>query len=567
MNVRKSSLVVALGGLAAACVGLGSWVSVAAAAPETPVALPASAITGDSALLHGELSPGGAGEAGEYVFFYAPSAESCGPEGLTPEPFGVALGNPKEAVQAQASNLEPGVTYSVCLVQFAAGEAESSPIMFKTLDVSAPYLFPGSTVATGVSPFAATLQATVNPEKEATSYSFEIATNEALTENARTIAGAEPLPAVFGGQTASVPSGALTPETTYYFQVTATNGTGTIKGPIEHFATLAKAAPEVLGETVSEVNSLEPKFAARINPKYEETRYEYELATNEAFTENVRAIAGGTLPAGSGEVAVGPVGLTGLQPGAAYYYRVIATNATGTTDGDGEVHSFVAKGVPVATTDPAGAVTRTTVTIAGSVIVQGLPSTYHFAYIPLAAYEAAVARGLTDPFAVGLGGRETYDTKLAYLQAGHELSFEDYAPHPVALRLEELAPETTYAYALVAHNELGTTTGAPQTFTTQAKAPPLAVTGATTPPSATPDLSAIFPAPPAIAPISHATIAELDAREAKEGKATNPGKKKTKKKRKSKKKLRSKRQKRGSQGQSSTVERPSRSRVERGSGR
>ncbi len=519
-----------------------------AAAPETPVTVKATEVTGDSAVLRGELNPGKAGEPGEkYEFLYSLSASECHIPGETehlPETPVEALGAKEEAVSIEAGDLRPGTTYSFCVLAEQGGEGAQSPSLSFTTPTGplAPFVLKSGTVVEGVTPFAAKLAAKINPEQETTKYSFTLATNEALTQNVKTISGSEELPAEFSNDEASVITGnALTPSTKYYFRVSATNKTGTTLGTVASFTTAAVAVPEVVGESVSALSSAEPQLEAKINPKYEETTYRFEYATNRALTENLVVVPGAPpaadLPGVDEEVLAGPVGITDLRPGP-YFYRVVAENPTSKEKSEpayGPTEEFLALGDPVVTTNPVGVTARATANVSGTVTPQGLPSTYHFAYIPFAAYEAAVAKGLADPFAVSLGGRDTYETGLTFLNFfGHEASFEDYEAHPVELRLEELEAETTYVYALVAHNELGTTTGAPQTFTTQAKAPPVAVPAVAVQPSPTPDLSAIFPAPPVIAPIAHGTIGELDAREAREGKAVNPGKKKSKGKKRDK---------------------------------
>ncbi len=598
-----------------------------AAAQETPVTLSATAVTGNSAVLHGELNPGKAGEPGEYRFFYKSSTEACRPEAFSiPEPPGQALGNAKEAEEIEATNLEPNQTYEFCLTE--SGEnfpfLEGPSVAFKTLATSKPYVYEGTTNATEVGVFSATLNAKVNPEYQQTTYAFQFATNEAFTENVQTVDGADPLPPqeYFTQQIpASVSIGnLLEPGTTYYFRILATNATGTTQGPIELLTTQPPADPAVISESVSSQNSFEPKLEAHINPNYEPTSYYFEYATSETEVQEGKGVVvkgappAPELPAVFNEepgLLAGPVPITGLQPGTTYYYRVVANDKTSEEEGfpaNGFVQSFQADGAPALTTNPTGEPTRTTASASGTVTPQGLPTTYHIDYVPLTEYHPGATEcpaGVACAFAAG---KETYDTKLTFLNfQNREISFEDYEAHPVELTLKELEPETTYIYALVAHNELGTTLGAPQTFTTRAKTPPLAVTGAasavsqssatvtgyvdtrglqtnielelgTTPGAGmsspatvvpgtqagtseevqatfagdllpgttyyyrviasnrdgsqggavlsftTPGLPAVLSAPIVIPPISHGTIGELNAREAKEGKASNPGK-------------------------------------------
>ncbi len=519
-----------------------------AVAPETPLTQPATSVTATTAVLHGELNPHAPGVAGEYQFYYRASTEACRPGAeSSPEPPGTALGNEKEAVQVEVTGLHPYQTYEFCLI--ADPESlfiEGPSVSFKTL-ASKPSIFPETTKATAVTPFAATLGAEVNPNNEQTTYSIEYAQNELLT-GAKVLPGTSPLEAEYGERNASVGTGnVLTPETTYYFRVTATNAAGTVEGPIEHFTTAKAEAPIVISENAT--NAAEPKLEAKINPQYEETKYKFEYSTEESggmLTGAIHTVAGAaTLPGVNEEVAAGPVAVTGLAPGR-YFYRAVAENSTSEAKGEivaGAVAPFEVLAGPAVTTVAAGEPTSTTVAVSGTVTAQGLPSTYHFAYIPLAAYEAARAEGAANPFAA-TAGRETYDTKLANER---EESFIDYAAHPVGLVLEELAPGTTYVYTLVASNELGTQAGSPQTFTTAPAPPPPA------PPAPEPAPAPFVPAlaPAAIlAPLPHSSIAELDAREAKEGKAVNPGKKRGKghKKKKSKRRRRGTRAKKRKQG-------------------
>ncbi len=291
--MRTSRMIVT--GFAACCVlGSGLLFSSAfalAVTPETPVAKPATAITTTTAILHGELNPNKPGEPSEWLFLYTPSSTAECEGTLLPEPFGVALGHEKEAVEVEATSLQPNQTYSFCLGELGEEFVRSSTLMFKTLPAD-PSLFGGSTKASAVTPFAATLEAQVYPNNQETTYSFEYATNEALT-GAETIPGAGPLPAEFGPLTADVSTGGvLASGTTYFFRVIATNATGTTEGPVEHFTTLTPQRPIVASESSSAITPTDATLEAKINPNYQETTYAFEYATNEGLTENVKIVAG-----------------------------------------------------------------------------------------------------------------------------------------------------------------------------------------------------------------------------------------------------------------------------------
>ena len=82
--------------------------------------------------------------------------------------------------------------------------------------------------------------------------------------------------------------------------------------------------------------------------------------------------------------------MTGLEVGQTYYYRVLATNGTGTTT-DPTIEHFTTQGKPIATTGEAQNMTQTTATFSGTVDPVGAETTYYFAYIDQAGYEKALA--------------------------------------------------------------------------------------------------------------------------------------------------------------------------------
>jgi hypothetical protein len=442
--------------------------SVASASVPNTKATPPSEVTARRATLNGVLEPSKNGEPAEYQFLYAPSASQCNspePE-RAPESPATSGGNENEAVHAEAF-LHPDQVYTYCLTAKREGEtSQSAPQTFKT-PPSAPRVEP-ETVARSVTPFSATLEAVVNPNNQETTYSFTYATNEALTEHATTIPGKTPLPAVYEFFSPSVETGGvLTPSTIYYFQLTATNATGTSQSSVEHFQTAAAEAPSVIAETLSALHTSEPKLSATINPNFQQTTYRFEYATDEALSENLVVIAGAppapALPGISAERQTVPVGLPGLLPGPTYFYRVVATNASGTTLGP--VQSFQALAPPAVTTGIAQSLGRTTANVSGTVTPNGLPTLYHFAYVSDSAYKSALAEGAADPYATG---RVTQSVSV---------TATGYEAQPAAAMLEGLTAGTTYHYVLVAQNELDSTIGADATVTTAPAMAPLATTG------------------------------------------------------------------------------------------
>jgi len=251
---------------------------------------------------------------------------------------------------------------------------------------------------------------------------------------------------------------------------------------------------------VSGVSDTGATLEAQINPNNEKTSYAFEYATNAALT-GATTIPGATELEGIGN-KLASVTLTGLTTGETYYYRVVAENQTSKADGhpvDGETNHFTTLGAPHVTTGEAQHVTSLSAELAGTVNPAGLPTSYHFAYVEAAGYEP----GAANPYA---SGTTTPESTVAP---------NEFVAHAIVDLAGGLKASTTYDYALIASNaQGGPVVGANQTFTTAATPEPPVAPAApyseATPPAATPP--AAFPL------LSHSSITELDAKEAKEDK-------------------------------------------------
>jgi hypothetical protein len=454
-----------------ATLALATFASPALAAPETPETGKASAVTATTATLEGGvLNPNAPGEEGESEYRYRASETECEGESSTPPEH--AVGNEKEAVPPVGlTNLQPNAHYTFCLIEHNnAGEFSfpSTPASFKT-EALAPEVDSESTSA--VTPFEATLSAQVNPNNEETTYSFEYsteATGETLEGSITTLNGGSALPPEFGERTAEAHTGnALAPATTYFYRVVATNLTGTTTGKVEQFTTLTLEKPIIGSESVSGLTSTDATLNAQVNPNYQETTYSFEYsteATGETLEGSITAVNGATsLPAEFAELPASK-STEALQPRTTYFYRVVATNSPGGT-ANGPVQSFTTPGTPIATTSAAQSVTRTTAALSGTVNPGGEPATFHFAYATAASYQPGApnpyVKGATTPERASVGS--------------------DFTAHPAGpSTIGELQPGTTYHYALVATNPVGTVIGPDMQFTTAPPAPPLASTGEAT---------------------------------------------------------------------------------------
>jgi hypothetical protein len=108
------------------------------------------------------------------------------------------------------------------------------------------------------------------------------------------------------------------------------------------FAPLRKAAPSVLSESVTNVGQSSATLSAEINPRSSETTYSFQYIPASVYESNDPAepFAGaGSAPVNVALLPQSRLALatvSGLAAGTEFRYRVVATNATGTTSGPAE---------------------------------------------------------------------------------------------------------------------------------------------------------------------------------------------------------------------------------------
>jgi len=93
----------------------------------------------------------------------------------------------------------------------------------------------------------------------------------------------------------------------------------------------AQPTPTAITEAASAVKSTEATLNGTVNPESLETKYYFEYGLTKSYgTKTAEASAG----SGTSNIKESKT-ITGLEAGKAYYFRIVATNATGTTDGEG----------------------------------------------------------------------------------------------------------------------------------------------------------------------------------------------------------------------------------------
>ncbi len=177
--------------------------------------------------------------------------------------------------------------------------------------------------ATAITPTSATVNGTVNPEGQSTTYYFEYGTTTSY--------GSKTSPADAGSGTADVKVSSsiesLTPNTTYHYRVVAANASGTTLGADVSFKTPKPPVPVVGGVHATNITQTSATVRGTVNPEGQATSYVFDYGTSTAYGAQTP-----TASAGSGTIAtvVSPT-IGGLAPNTTYHYRLAATSANGTT--------------------------------------------------------------------------------------------------------------------------------------------------------------------------------------------------------------------------------------------
>jgi hypothetical protein len=417
-------------------------VPVLAAAPEAPETKPVTGLSASTAVLHGVLNPHAVGKAG-WFFGYGTGLGCVGASstGLEPEVEGEGL-----VEQFEVTGLEPDKSYVACLIASnGEGETPGPEVGFKTLAV--PPSVEGESVS-AVNSTHATLDASVNPNNQETTYSFEYATNEALT-GATVVDGTEPLAAQYSpGLAVSVPTGVLAAGTTYFYRVVAENATPPAsEGTVQSFTTV----PTPNTDPVSEIKSRTAVFNGHLLLNQVETSFSFAYNTTGECTGGQSTMIA---TAGTGATST-PVAseATELVPNTTYTVCMITTNAFGSETGT-PVTFKTPVAAPTITGESTTEVTGTSAKLTAEVNPGGEESTYHFEYD-------------TTPYTTpAQHGTRTPNTPLLA---------SDNSLHPVTASITGLTAGTVYHYRLVAENAAGTEDGPDTTFTTQTLGGPLAL--------------------------------------------------------------------------------------------
>jgi len=200
---------------------------------------PATSVTASGATLNGSVNPNGS--ATSYAFQWGPTSGYGHETPLT----SAGAGTTAVTVSAPVSGVASGTTYHFRIIAInSGGTAVGSDQTFTTTGTApAPSTPPSATTgsASGVSQTSATVNGTVNPAGQATTYYFEFGP----TNNY----GYETSPTDGGSGSAAEPASAnltqLTPGTTYHYRLVAVSPGGTTLGADQTFTTTASPQSQV----------------------------------------------------------------------------------------------------------------------------------------------------------------------------------------------------------------------------------------------------------------------------------------------------------------------------------
>ena len=236
------------------------------------------------------------------------------------------------------------------------------------------------------------------------------------------------------GQEADV-TGSLTglhPETTYHYRLVASNAAGSAEG-VER-----TVKPQIVNDASTEPAINLTNQSAELRGSYggdgADTKFFFEYGTSTFYGRSTPEQDAGS---GSGHQALGPVAVTGLQPATTYHFRLVASNAFGTTHGQDLTFTTFAR--PLVGSLSASTPTPSTAVLSAQIDPRGGDTTYHFEYGTTTSY------GASAPIP---------DQDIGSTPGNQE----------VLLKLASLEIAKTYHFRVIAENNFGKTVTGDQSF-------------------------------------------------------------------------------------------------------
>jgi len=299
----------------------------------------ATTVAPTSLTMTGSLNPGGLDT--HYFFEWGPTMSYGTSMPQPPADAGSGIG--LVVLEEPLSGLMPNTVYHYRLV--AENELGVTRGEDRSIKTSGPPRI-NAEAASGLGHNEATLNAKINPGKLPTAYHFEY--GETTSYGTEVPSGGGSLPAGESPDPVSVSLTGLKIGTTYHYRVVATNGASTEPSLGEdHTFTTVPSAP-IDATFATEVGTTTATLHTQINPLGNDTHFYFQYGPESCKRQPSRCLdvptePGADVGAGSDDQAENQA-ITGLRPGTKYFYRVIAENVLGTTEGEEHTITTVAEG-------------------------------------------------------------------------------------------------------------------------------------------------------------------------------------------------------------------------------
>jgi hypothetical protein len=232
-----------------------------------------------------------------------------------------------------------------------------------------------TSAASSLTHTTATLNGTVNPNSgSVSSCHFEYGTTEAygLSVSCASLPGSGESPVLV-----TAPVAGLSPGSSYHFRLVATNSKGTSDGTDQTFTTEPPQAPTVLADHATSLALATLTLNATVNANGQNvSNCQFEYGATASYGSSAPCVK----PPGSGESPVAvSAPLKGLSPDTRYHFRILATNATGTSAGVDEtvttasIGSLVQQGEKLTCAGGCGGNGRVALSADGRTMLVGAP--------------------------------------------------------------------------------------------------------------------------------------------------------------------------------------------------
>lgn len=242
--------------------------------------------------------------------------------GATSSPLALPAATAGSRVAAPVQGLSPVTAYHARLVATnASGTVFGPDVAFKTLPLPPQA---ATALATGVSATTATLTGRIRPVGASVSYRFEFGATTAYGSSTATrTVGSGTTEVTVSQALKDLPGAAVR-----HYRLVATSTGGTTYGADVTFSTL-DLAPAVVTRGLTNLTNRGANVSGTVNSSGQATTWTYQYGLTSAYGQST---TGGSLAPGGTDRTVGSY-LGGLASGTTYHYRLVATNAAGTTYG------------------------------------------------------------------------------------------------------------------------------------------------------------------------------------------------------------------------------------------